>query len=160
LAFTNPDRPSGGSRCSLDRRIYLKFVIWGARHSPRARNPGSNPAPSSEESAANQHLSEAVRRRPQIQNSSPGGIGPAEAFEGYWQRPDADAKALRHGHGWYFTGDTGYVDAAVTCHIGDDLVLLTDRGGFVQSSGAELDDSDALVDPRLAGRAWLRRGLA
>jgi 2-furoate---CoA ligase len=33
-----------------------------------------------------------------------------EAFEGYWQRPDADAKALRQD--WYFTGDTGYVDTA------------------------------------------------
>jgi 2-furoate---CoA ligase len=32
-----------------------------------------------------------------------------ESFEGYWRRPDADAKALRDG--WYFTGDTGYVDA-------------------------------------------------
>lgn len=31
-----------------------------------------------------------------------------EAFEGYWKRPDADAKALRNG--WYFTGDTGYFD--------------------------------------------------
>ncbi len=31
-----------------------------------------------------------------------------ESFEGYWRRPDADAKALRGG--WYFTGDTGYVD--------------------------------------------------
>lgn len=31
-----------------------------------------------------------------------------EAFEGYWQRPEADAKALRQG--WYFTGDTGYLD--------------------------------------------------
>ena len=31
-----------------------------------------------------------------------------EAFEGYWRRPDADAKSLRGG--WYFTGDTGYVD--------------------------------------------------
>ena len=31
-----------------------------------------------------------------------------EAFEGYWRRPDADAKALRNG--WYFTGDTGYFD--------------------------------------------------
>jgi len=31
-----------------------------------------------------------------------------EAFEGYWRRPDADAKALRDG--WYFTGDTGYFD--------------------------------------------------
>jgi len=31
-----------------------------------------------------------------------------EAFEGYWKRPDADAKSL-HG-GWYFTGDVGYQD--------------------------------------------------
>jgi len=31
-----------------------------------------------------------------------------ESFEGYWRRPDADAKALRQG--WYFTGDTGYLD--------------------------------------------------
>jgi len=31
-----------------------------------------------------------------------------ESFEGYWRRPDADAKALRDG--WYFTGDTGYFD--------------------------------------------------
>lgn len=31
-----------------------------------------------------------------------------EAFEGYWRRPDADARSLRGG--WYFTGDTGYVD--------------------------------------------------
>ncbi|MBV9562610.1 MAG: AMP-binding protein [Bradyrhizobium sp.] len=32
-----------------------------------------------------------------------------ESFEGYWRRPDADARAIREG--WYFTGDTGYVDA-------------------------------------------------
>jgi 2-furoate---CoA ligase len=31
-----------------------------------------------------------------------------ESFEGYWRRPDADARAMRDG--WYFTGDTGYVD--------------------------------------------------
>src|SRR5580704_16842362 len=31
-----------------------------------------------------------------------------ESFEGYWRRPDVDAKALRDG--WYFTGDTGFVD--------------------------------------------------
>jgi len=30
-----------------------------------------------------------------------------EAFEGYWRRPDADARALRRG---YFTGDTGFID--------------------------------------------------
>lgn len=31
-----------------------------------------------------------------------------EAFEGYWNRPDADARALRGG--WYFTGDLGRLD--------------------------------------------------
>jgi 2-furoate---CoA ligase len=31
-----------------------------------------------------------------------------EAFTGYWNRPDADAKALRGG--WYFTGDLGRLD--------------------------------------------------
>ena len=31
-----------------------------------------------------------------------------EAFKGYWQRPDADEKALRQG--WYFTGDLGVWD--------------------------------------------------
>jgi 2-furoate---CoA ligase len=31
-----------------------------------------------------------------------------ESFEGYWNRPEADAKSLRDG--WYFTGDTGFFD--------------------------------------------------
>jgi 2-furoate---CoA ligase len=47
-----------------------------------------------------------------------------EAFDGYWRRPDADAKALREG--WYFTGDTGYVDADgdlfVTGRV-DDMII-------------------------------------
>ena len=47
-----------------------------------------------------------------------------EAFEGYWRRPDADAKALRGG--WYFTGDTGYFDAEgdffVTGRV-DDMII-------------------------------------
>jgi 2-furoate---CoA ligase len=47
-----------------------------------------------------------------------------EAFEGYWNRPDADARALRDG--WYFTGDTGYADADgdifVTGRV-DDMII-------------------------------------
>jgi 2-furoate---CoA ligase len=31
-----------------------------------------------------------------------------EAFTGYWNRPDADAKAIRNG--WYHTGDVGRLD--------------------------------------------------
>jgi 2-furoate---CoA ligase len=50
--------------------------------------------------------------------------GSDEAFEGYWRRPDADAKALRAG--WYFTGDTGYIDADgdlfVTGRV-DDMII-------------------------------------
>jgi 2-furoate---CoA ligase len=47
-----------------------------------------------------------------------------ESFEGYWRRPDADAKALRGG--WYFTGDTGFFDADgdlfVTGRV-DDMII-------------------------------------
>ena len=47
-----------------------------------------------------------------------------EAFDGYWRRPDADAKALHHG--WYFTGDTGYRDEEgdlfVTGRV-DDMII-------------------------------------
>lgn len=47
-----------------------------------------------------------------------------EAFEGYHLRPDANAKSLRQG--WYFTGDTGYVDREgdlfVTGRV-DDMII-------------------------------------
>jgi 2-furoate---CoA ligase len=47
-----------------------------------------------------------------------------EAFEGYWRRPEANTKALRQG--WYFTGDTGYLDADrdlfVTGRV-DDMII-------------------------------------
>jgi 2-furoate---CoA ligase len=47
-----------------------------------------------------------------------------EAFEGYWRRPDATAKALRDG--WYFTGDTGYFDADGDLYVTgrvDDMII-------------------------------------
>ena len=47
-----------------------------------------------------------------------------EAFEGYWKRPEADAKAFRNG--WYFPGDTGFADADgdifVTGRV-DDMII-------------------------------------
>jgi 2-furoate---CoA ligase len=47
-----------------------------------------------------------------------------ESFEGYWRRPESDAKALRDG--WYLTGDTGYFDAGgdlfVTGRV-DDMII-------------------------------------
>ena len=47
-----------------------------------------------------------------------------EAFAGYWNRPDADATALRDG--WYFTGDMGYVDADGDLYVAgrvDDMII-------------------------------------
>ena len=47
-----------------------------------------------------------------------------EAFAGYWNRPDADARALRGG--WYFTGDMGYVDAEGELYVTgrvDDMII-------------------------------------
>jgi 2-furoate---CoA ligase len=47
-----------------------------------------------------------------------------EAFEGYWRKPDANAKAIRQG--WYFSGDTGYFDKGgdlfVTGRV-DDMII-------------------------------------
>jgi len=51
-----------------------------------------------------------------------------ESFEGYWRRPDADAKALRQG--WYFTGDTGYCD-------GDGDIFVTGRVDDMIITGGE-----------------------
>jgi len=51
-----------------------------------------------------------------------------ESFEGYWRRPEADAKALRQG--WYFTGDTGFVDA-------DGDIFVTGRVDDMIISGGE-----------------------
>jgi 2-furoate---CoA ligase len=47
-----------------------------------------------------------------------------EAFEGYWQRPEADAKAFRQG--WYMTGDTGYADTDGDIYVTgrvDDMII-------------------------------------
>jgi len=47
-----------------------------------------------------------------------------ESFEGYWKRPEADAKSLREG--WYFTGDSGYFDEDGDLYVTgrvDDMII-------------------------------------
>ena len=47
-----------------------------------------------------------------------------EAFEGYHNRPEANAKSLRDG--WYFTGDTGYFDSEGDLYVTgrvDDMII-------------------------------------
>jgi 2-furoate---CoA ligase len=51
-----------------------------------------------------------------------------ESFEGYWRRPEADARAIRQG--WYFTGDTGLFDA-------DGDIFVTGRVDDMIISGGE-----------------------
>ncbi|MQX38558.1 AMP-binding enzyme, partial [Roseospira navarrensis] len=51
-----------------------------------------------------------------------------EAFRGYWNRPDADARALIDG--WYFTGDVGHMDA-------DGDVFVTGRVDDMMITGGE-----------------------
>lgn len=64
-------------------------------------------------------------------------LGSDEAFEGYWKRPDSDAKAIHHG--WYFTSDTGFFDEAgdlfVTGRV-DDLIIT----GGENVSPAEIEN--------------------
>ena len=50
-----------------------------------------------------------------------------EAFAGYWNRPDADAKAIRDG--WYFTGDLG------RCGAGGNLWIVGRIDDMIISGG-------------------------
>jgi 2-furoate---CoA ligase len=78
-------KPGSAGRAGLNARIRVVRLDAGERQS------------SPEDRAA-------VREEGQIIAD----LSSDEAFEGYWQRPDADARALRQG--WYYTGDTGYFD--------------------------------------------------
>ena len=50
-----------------------------------------------------------------------------QMMSGYWQRPEATAKAIRDG--WYHTGDAGFVDAEGFLHIRDRIKDMLISGG-------------------------------
>ena len=73
-------------------------------------------------------------------------MGSDEAFEGYWQRSDADAKAL-HG-GWYFTGDLGRLDED------GDLWIVGRVDDMIISGGENIHPLE--VEDALAGHPKIR----
>ena len=75
-----------------------------------------------------------------------------EAFAGYWQRPDADARALRQG--WYFTGDVGYCDAEgdlfVTGRV-DDMIISGGENVLPAEIESVLSTHPAVAEAAVAG---------
>jgi 2-furoate---CoA ligase len=82
-----------------------------------------------------------------------------ESFEGYWRRPDADAKALRDG--WYLTGDTGYFDADgdlfVTGRV-DDMIITGGENVFPVEIESLLSLHPAVSEVAVVGLADARWG--
>ena len=75
-----------------------------------------------------------------------------EAFAGYWQRPDADARALKQG--WYFTGDVGYCDADgdlfVTGRV-DDMIITGGENVLPAEIESVLSVHPAVAEAAVAG---------
>ena len=82
-----------------------------------------------------------------------------EAFAGYWQRPDADARALKQG--WYFTGDVGYCDADgdlfVTGRV-DDMIISGGENVLPAEIESVLSVHPAVAEAAVAGLADERWG--
>ncbi len=82
-----------------------------------------------------------------------------EAFAGYWQRPDADARALRQG--WYFTGDVGYCDADgdlfVTGRV-DDMIITGGENVLPAEIESVLSVHSGVAEAAVAGLADERWG--
>ena len=82
-----------------------------------------------------------------------------EAFAGYWQRPDADAKALKRG--WYFTGDVGYCDddgdLFVTGRV-DDMIITGGENVLPAEIEGVLSIHPAVTEAAVAGLADERWG--
>ena len=75
-----------------------------------------------------------------------------EAFSGYWNRPDADAKALRGG--WYFTGDLGYLDDEGDLWVSgrvDDMVITGGENVYPVEVEDALARCPGVADVAVAG---------
>lgn len=82
-----------------------------------------------------------------------------EAFDGYWKRPDADAKSIREG--WYYTGDVGYLDADgdlfVTGRV-DDMVISGGENILPAEIESVLSLHAGVIEVAIAGLADERLG--
>lgn len=82
-----------------------------------------------------------------------------EAFEGYWKRPEADAKAIREG--WYFTGDIGYFDDEgdlfVTGRV-DDMIISGGENVLPTEIESVLSLHPAVAEVAVVGIADARWG--
>lgn len=82
-----------------------------------------------------------------------------ESFEGYWRRPDADAKSL-HG-GWYFTGDVGHWDADGDIYVTgrvDDMMITGGENVLPAEIESLLSLHPAVAEVAVAGLAHDRWG--
>jgi 2-furoate---CoA ligase len=84
-----------------------------------------------------------------------------EAFGGYWQRPDADAKAIRDG--WYYTGDLAVADAEGDLWVSgrvDDMINSGGENIYPDEIEAALVRCPAVDDVCVVGLADDRWGQA
>lgn len=82
-----------------------------------------------------------------------------EAFQGYWNRPEADQKSLRSG--WYFTGDIGYFDEDrdlfVTGRV-DDMIISGGENILPAESESVLSLHNAVGEVAVVGLPHERLG--
>jgi len=103
------------------------------------------------------HPSEMVE--PNIEGQIIAALDGDESFTGYWNRPDANEKALRHG--WYFTGDIGYRDEDgdlfVTGRV-DDMIISGGENILPAEIESVLSLHDAVAEVAVVGLEHDRLG--
>ncbi|MDR7079788.1 2-furoate---CoA ligase [Neobacillus niacini] len=83
----------------------------------------------------------------------------AEAFKGYWNRPDATRKAIKQG--WYFTGDVGFIDDDGELHVVgrvDDMILSGGENIYPQEVGKVLSEHPGVREVVVVGEVDKRWG--